>query len=263
MGIANAVAGKPALDPLVSVIVPVFNEVATVNEVISRVLALPFRKEIIVVDDGSTDGTRRTLAVWKDNTNVRAISHAQNMGKGAAIRTALRVANGTFTLIQDADLEYAPEELPHVLRPLLDGQTDIVYGSRYTDVATRHPHFVSHYGVKALNCLIYLLYRVRLTDHATCYKAFRTELLRRMNLQCEGFEFCTEVTAKACRLHVPIMEVPIGYIPRDYAQGKKIGPLDGVRSALSLFRHRLWLEGANTSSPLLPVPSEVPMASNV
>lgn len=241
---ADSVERQPMLDPLVTVIVPVFNEACTINEIIARVMLLPFRKEVLVVDDGSTDETKAKLRCWQDDPNVRVISHATNQGKGTAIRTAIRSSSGTFVLIQDADLEYAPEELAQVLAPLIAGKARVVYGSRYMEGAPRHPHLISHYGVQFLNCLIRILYRVRLSDHATCYKAFRTDLLRRMDLQCKRFEFCTEVTAKSCRLGVPIMEVPISYVPRSYEHGKKIGVVDGVRALICLFQHRFWQESS-------------------
>ena len=211
-------------DSLVTVIIPVFNEAATVNQIISRVAALPFHKEIIVVDDGSTDATANELRTWQDSPVVSIFSHDTNQGKGAAICTAIKAASGKYTLIQDADLEYAPEDLHRVLSPLLTGEAEIAYGSRYIHTSRRHPHFFSHHGVRLLNLLVRILYGVRLTDHATCYKAFRTELLQRMDLQCQRFEFCTEVTAKACRMGIPIREVSVSYSPRDYDAGKKNSP---------------------------------------
>ncbi len=242
-----------------SVIIPAFNEEKTINEIVTRVVELPFRKEVVVVDDGSTDSTADVLLQLKRNPEVRVLTHETNQGKGAAIRSGIRVATGAYTVIQDADLEYAPEDLHRVLAPLANGEADIVYGSRYSSEAPQHPHFVSRNGVRLLNQLVWLLYRVRLTDQATCYKAFRSDVLRRMDLECRKFEFCAEVTAKACRMQIPIIEVPIGYDPRGYSDGKKIRTRDGIQCVAALFRYCRWKESPERPShkpapgKLLPV----------
>jgi len=230
-----------------SVIIPVFNEEKTINEIVTRVVDLSFRKEIIVVDDGSTDSTSKHLLQWKNTPQVRVLTHASNQGKGSAIRSGIGVATGAYTVIQDADLEYSPEDLHRVLTPLASGNAEIVYGSRYSSPAVQHPHFVSRHGVRLLNRLVWFLYRIRLTDQATCYKAFRSEVLRRMDLQCCKFEFCAEVTAKACRMQIPILEVPIAYEPRGYLDGKKIRTRDGIQCAATLFRYGRWTESDRVS----------------
>ena len=227
-------------DQLTSVIIPVFNEERTIHQILQRVVDLSFAKEVIVVDDGSTDSTPQQLADWERNSKVRVLTHTKNQGKGSAIRTGITCSTGAYAVIQDADLEYAPEDLLRVLAPLTNGEADVVYGSRYFSQAISHPHFVSRYGVQLLNQLVWFLYRTRLTDQATCYKAFRTDVLRRMDLQCRRFEFCGEVTAKACRMQLPILEVPIAYEPRDYSEGKKIRTRDGIQCIAALFRYRFW-----------------------
>ena len=226
----------------VTVIIPVFNEEQTISEVVSQVYELPFEKEIIVVDDGSDDATPAMLESWHDLDNIVVITHEENQGKGSAIRSGIEVAGGSIVVIQDADLEYDPNDLQKVLMPLVLGEADIVYGSRYRDGQTRHPHATSHYGVKLLNRMVRWLYGVRLTDEATCYKAIRKSILRRMQLECRGFEFCPEVTAKACRMGLDIVEVPIGYHARGYDAGKKIRLRDGLTAITTLWRYRNWAE---------------------
>ena len=232
---------------LLSVIIPVFNEQTTINEIISRVVDLPIDKEIIVVDDGSTDETPHHLNSWSQHPLVRTAALETNQGKGAAIRHGIGVAQGKFVVVQDADLEYEPRDLVRLLPLLISGKADVVYGSRYLGHQTKHPHLVSRYGVALLNLLVWLLYRVRLSDEATCYKATRTELLRRMDLRCNRFEFCPEVTAKACRMGLSIAEVPISYSARDYDAGKKIRLRDGLTAITTLWRYRRWRESVSVS----------------
>jgi glycosyltransferase involved in cell wall biosynthesis len=226
---------------LLTVIVPVFNEARTIDELLRRVLAAPFDKQVVVVDDGSTDGTRRRLNRWEGSPQLTVAYHARNRGKGAAVRTGLRNARGLFTLVQDADLEYDPRDYGSVLSPLVEGQAKVVYGSRYLGPNTRtDAQWRFRCGVTLLNYLVRLLYGVRLTDEATCYKAFPTDILRRMELRCERFEFCPEVTAKACRMGLAIQEVPIRYSPRTAKEGKKIGMRDGIAAIRELWKWRNW-----------------------
>ncbi len=227
---------------LCTVVIPVFNEVTTVNQIVDRVLDQPFNKEIIVVDDGSTDGTAAGLVRWTRTNNVQLLRHSVNRGKGAAIRSALARAKGWVTVIQDADLEYSPEDLPQVVQPVLDGEARIVFGSRYAQPGSQHPHLVSHYGVGMLNRVVRSVYRTDLSDQATCFKAFRTDVLRRMELECQRFEFCAEVTAKACRMGISIREVSVNYAPRSYSDGKKLTTADGIRCLYSLLRYCRWSE---------------------
>lgn len=241
----------PQESTLLSVIVPVYNEVATVTRLLDRVLAVPYPKQLIVVDDGSTDGSTALLKQWADHPEVILLQHPHNRGKGAAIRTGLAHAQGRFTLVQDADLEYDPRDYPRLLEPLLQGRADIVYGSRYLrpSPGSRSCGRLFRYGVALLNLAVRLLYGVRLTDEATCYKVFPTDVLRAMDLQCERFEFCPEVTAKACRMVLTIAEVPICYTPRTAAEGKKIRWTDGWEALATLWKWRHW-QPATTAMPL-------------
>ncbi len=227
--------------PLLSVIVPVFNEERTVVALLRRVHDGPYphpQKEVIVVDDGSTDGTPTILAGWADREGVLALRHPVNRGKGAAVRTGLARARGRIVIVQDADLEYCPGDYPLLVEKLRRGEARVVYGSRYLvpDAALRWDRF--RVAVALLNGLVRVLYGQRLTDEATCYKAFLAELLPALDLQAERFELCAELTAKFCRLGIPIVEVPISYRPRTAAEGKKIGWRDAWQTFWALLRWR-------------------------
>lgn len=222
--------------PDVTVILPVYNEEATIQEVLRRLIALPLYKEIIVVDDASTDKTAELISAFEDK--VVRITQPQNAGKGAAIRAALQAARGKVTVIQDADLEYFPEEIPKLVEPILKGETEVVYGNRFS--RGMHPKMALPNKVvnKLLSLFVGLLFLRRVTDEATCYKAIKTSMLRRMNLTCNRFEFCPEVTAKAIRMGLKIKEIPISYEPRTKAAGKKIRWTDGVEAFWTLLKHR-------------------------
>jgi dolichol-phosphate mannosyltransferase len=219
----------------VSVIVPVYDEVAHLEELLRAVLASPVKKEIIVVDDGSTDGTREKLRSLPPREGVTVIFHERNCGKGASIRTALEYARGEYVLIQDSDLEYDPQDYPALLRPLQEGKTNVVYGVR-PDRPERGLRFFL--GAKFLTHLTNLLYGTRIHDEATCYKVFRRSLLARVRLECKRFEFCPEVTSKLCRMGEKIEEVPISYNPRSAVEGKKIRHSDGWQAIWTLLRYR-------------------------
>ncbi len=241
--VAETVAsGSPETGAVLTVIVPVYNEVQTIGELLRRVLAAPYAKQVIVVDDGSTDGTVEALEAWDEHPEVILLQHSKNGGKGAAIRTGLEHAEGRFAIIQDADLEYDPRDYPRLIEPLLAGDEQVVYGSRYLHrrEGVRRRWRLFRWGVSVLNVCVRLLYGVRLTDEATCYKAFPTALLRTMDLQCERFEFCPEVTAKACRLGLRIHEVAIRYDARDMHAGKKIRWTDGLEALATLWKWRNW-----------------------
>jgi hypothetical protein len=225
--------------PLLTVIVPVYNEAPTIGRILARVLSAPYAKQVIVVDDGSTDATPDILRILAERPEVTVLTHDRNRGKGRAIRTALVHAQGTYILIQDADLEYWPEDYPLLIEPLLAREADVVYGSRYLNPSQRHGHGLFRYGVSFLNLCVRWLYGVRLTDEATCYKVFPTSTLQAMNLQCERFEFCPEVTAKACRMGLRIREVPIRYDARGSAEGKKIRWTDGMAAFRTLWTFRV------------------------
>lgn len=224
--------------PLLSVLVPVYNERATLETLLVRVLDVPVDKEVLVVDDGSRDGTREVLETLARRLPLRAFYHERNRGKGCAIRTALPEARGRVVIVQDADLEYEPEEYPKLIEPILRGEVNVVYGSRY--LHRDNPLPFTHYkvGVLMLNALANMLYGTRLSDEATCYKVFRASLIQSLPLRCVRFEFCPEVTARLAKRGERILEVPIRYHYRTRAQGKKIGWRDGLEAVWTLIRYR-------------------------
>ncbi len=227
--------------PELTVIIPVYNEVATIAAVLDAVAGVPFSEQVIVIDDGSTDGTPEAITAWLDRTgaDVEVLRHAANRGKGAAIRTGLARARGVATLVQDADLEYDVADYPRVAGPILAGEVDVVYGSRYLRPDNHLPWTSYRVCVHLLNLMARVLYGLKITDEATCYKAFRTNILKRMDLRCERFEFCPEVTAKVGRMHLDIREVPICYRPRSRDEGKKIRWWDGVEAIGTLLYWRI------------------------
>jgi len=234
---ATAMEGPGKSAPLViSVIVPVYNETDTIRELLDRLRVAPFPKEIIVVDDCSTDGTRGVLAGERDIILVR---HDMNRGKGAAIRTGIARASGEVIIIQDADLEYDPDEIPKVVAPIIEGRADVAYGSRFMHGLPKGMPFANKIANVLLVWAVRILYRYRLSDEATCYKAFRAPVLKSMTLRCERFEFCPEVTAKALRTGLRIVETDlVNYHPRTQKKGKKIRWTDGVEAVLTLIRYR-------------------------
>jgi dolichol-phosphate mannosyltransferase len=223
-----------------TVLIPAYNEADTITQVLDAVTDAAYRKQIIVIDDGSKDGTVELIKEWARNSPQRLTleCHEKNRGKGAAIRTGLEKAIGEVVLIQDADLECDPSDYPSLVEPILRGEVDAVYGSRYTHPTNKIPWTPNRICVHLLNVMVRVLYGHKTTDEATCYKAVRRELLQRMNLQCERFEFCPEVTAKLCRMGARIQEVPILYYPRSVAAGKKIRWWDGVEAINTLIRWR-------------------------
>lgn len=234
---------------LLSIILPAFNERATIREILQRIWDIPISKQVIVVDDCSTDGTFEWLNGWEHAPSIVIVRHERNQGKGASIRTALELAQGRFVVVQDADLEYDPQDIPRLIAPMLVEEGVAVYGSRYlTDpIRVLRLRRTFELGVLLLNFMVWRLYRTRLTDEATCYKVFRTADLRAMELTCERFEFCPEVTAKACRLGIEILEVPVSYVPRSANEGKKLRARDGWQALCTLWKFRKW-------SPVRPRP---------
>jgi len=222
-----------------TIVIPVFNEKETIHDIIAAVEATPFRKEIIVVDDGSTDGTRDTLGAIQ-NANLRVIMHDRNQGKGAALQTGFSHAAGDIVIIQDADLEYDPEEYPVLLKPILDGKADVVYGSRFAGHGAHRVLYFWHYvGNRFLTLLSNLFTNLNLTDMETCYKVFTREALAGVEIKEKRFGFEPEITAKMAKKKLRIYEVPISYYGRTYEQGKKINWKDGVRALWCILRYNL------------------------
>jgi len=223
--------------PTLSVIIPVYNEAATLPELLKRVMGVPVEKEILIVDDGSTDGTREFLDRITD-TGVSIFRHEANRGKGAAIRTALPHTRGQFVIIQDGDLEYDPMDYLVLLRAI-DDSDGVVYGSRNLNPRSGKSYLRYWFGGIALSWLANGLYGYRLTDEATGYKLFRSSLIQSIDLGCVGFEFCAEVTAKLGKRKIRIKEVPISYCPRNFEEGKKIRWTDGLKAGWTLIKVRV------------------------
>ncbi len=222
-----------------SVVVPVYNERPTLAELIRRMRAgqLPLELEVIAVDDGSTDGSAQVLQALQDST-VRVLTHGRNQGKGAAVRTGLAAARGDLVLIQDADLEYDPEDWLRLLDPILKGKAKVVYGSRFT--GERKNMFPLHWlGNRLLTLTTTVLYQTTLSDMETCYKLFDREVLKGIRIESDHFDFEPEITAKVLRRGERIYEVPISYAGREFAEGKKITWRDGFAAMSALIRYRL------------------------
>jgi glycosyltransferase involved in cell wall biosynthesis len=224
-------------DPLLSVVMPCYNERDTIEEIIRRVLTVPIRTELIVVDDGSTDGTREILAKMGEQHRFRVILQARNGGKGAALRRGFQEVKGDLVVIQDADLEYSPEEFPQLIELICEGRADVVYGSRFLG---RHRVFLfTHYaGNRFLTFVTNVLYNTMLTDMETCYKVMRTEVLKSMSLESNGFGIEPELTAKIFKRNYRVYEVPITYDGRGYEEGKKITWRDGFVALWVLLKYR-------------------------
>ena len=223
-----------------SVVMPVFNEKKTILEVLERVRAVDIPKEIIIVDDFSTDGTRDILQALPPSDDLKIVFQPRNMGKGAALRTGFGVVSGEIVIIQDADLEYDPTEYPVLIQPILDNKADVVFGSRFLGGPHRVLLFWHSVGNRILTNLSNMLTDLNLTDMETCYKAFRAELLKKITLRENRFGFEPEFTAKVSKARCRIYEVPISYSGRDYAEGKKIGWKDGVAAIYFIFKYKLF-----------------------
>ena len=222
--------------PDVTVLVPVLNEEDTIGEIIDRLLALPISKQIVVVDDGSHDDTPQILARYGDK--IKVLRNEQKGGKGAAIRQMLPFATGQTVIIQDADLEYFPEQIPDLIKPILEGKANVVYGTRFAEGLPKNMALPNKVVNVMLAWSVRILFWRGITDEATCYKAFRRDVLLKMNLSCQRFEFCPEVTAKSLRLGERIMEIPIKYEPRTIHAGKKIRWTDAPEAFWTLLKHR-------------------------
>jgi len=228
-----------------SIVMPVFDEKTTLEEIVRRVLAVEvgLDKELVIVDDGSTDGTRdlydKILADHPDGT-VQLHLHEKNQGKGAALRTGFSHATGDIVLVQDADLEYDPKDYHRLLKPILDGRADVVYGSRFVGSEEHRVLFFWHMvGNRLLTLMSNALTNLNLTDMETCYKVFRAEVLKNITIKSNRFDFEPEITAKVAKGKWRIYEVGVSYSGRDYAEGKKIGFRDAVKAVWTIFRYRV------------------------
>lgn len=223
-----------------SVVIPVYNERATIETLLGRVEAVGLADEILIVDDGSTDGTRELLhQLAAGRPHLRLILHEKNAGKGAAVRTGIQQARMDLVMIQDADLEYDPRDVPALLAPLHEGKADVVYGSRFMGAPHRTTMFWHLVANKLLTLLTNILYNAILTDMETGYKVFRRELIQSIPLRANRFDFEPEVTAKLLRRKVRLFEVPISFNPREYSEGKKIKLHDAFHAVWALVRYRL------------------------
>ncbi|MBI4376042.1 MAG: glycosyltransferase family 2 protein [Elusimicrobia bacterium] len=221
-----------------SIVIPVYNERNTVKAVVDRVQKVPIDKEIIVVDDGSRDGSAEVLRTQVEGLpGVRVIYQNPNQGKGAALRRGFAQARGEVVIVQDADLELNPEEIPRVAAPVLEGRCEVAYGSRFMNLAPNWGS-IHYWGNRGLTWLTNLLYGASVSDMETCYKCCRREVLSRFRIESDRFDFEPEITAKLLRLGYRIEEVPVSYKPRTEAQGKKIGWRDGFKAVLTLLKYR-------------------------
>ncbi len=223
-----------------SVVIPVYNEQASLRDVVQRVEGVDYDKEIILVDDGSTDGSRAILEEYKGREGYHVLFHARNRGKGAALRTGFACATGDVIIIQDADLEYNPKDYAILLEPILDGRADVVYGSRFLGGPHRVLFYWHYVGNKFLTTLSNMLTNLNLTDMETGYKVFSKKVIDSINLKCDRFGFEPEITSKIARRNFRIYEVPISYSGRDYSEGKKITWKDGMAALWFIFRFRFF-----------------------
>jgi glycosyltransferase involved in cell wall biosynthesis len=243
MSVARIRGGSPlpAEELVLSVLIPVFNERQTIERLLNEVHAVPVRKQVVCVDDCSTDGTREELQRLKAAGRIDVLQmHEVNRGKGAAIRTALAASTGNVVIVQDADLEYDPADWPGLLEPIIDGRADAVFGSRFLGGPHRVLYFWHSVGNRALTTFSNMFTNLNLTDMETCYKAIRGDLARSLRLTSDRFGFEPEVTARLARAQARIYEVPISYSGRTYAEGKKIGWRDGVAAIWHILRYNLW-----------------------
>lgn len=230
---------------ILSIIIPSYNEEKTIAIVLEKLLAVELphdaQKEIVVVDDGSIDSTEKEVRNVREKypeATIKYVRQEKNQGKGMAIRRGIEEVTGDFVVIQDADLEYEPEDFCLMLPFLQKGEYEVVYGSRFQNRRNRHSYQSFYWGGRLVSFVTNVLYRQNLTDEPTCYKMFTSKLLKSIPLKCTGFEFCPEVTAKVSKLGHWILEVPIHYYPRSVEEGKKIKWTDGVEALLVLFKYR-------------------------
>jgi glycosyltransferase involved in cell wall biosynthesis len=237
---------------LVSLVIPVYNEAATLKQLVARVVAVDFDKELVFVDDGSTDGSRelladlelRSLGAWlppgtrqSGENRVRVVLQPRNAGKGAALRTGFACASGDIVMVQDADLEYDPKDIPRVIQPIVDGIADVCFGSRFVGSPRRALYFWHMVVNKSLTLLSNALNDINITDMETCYKAFRADVIKSIEIEEERFGIEPELTSKVAKRRLRIYEVPISYQGRTYEEGKKIGWKDGVRALYCIVKY--------------------------
>lgn len=224
----------------ISIVIPAYNEAQTIDAILERVRSVPLDKEIIVVDDASRDGTRERLRELDAAGTIRLVEHPTNRGKGAALRSGFECATGDVVVIQDADLEYDPADIPKLVKPIADGLADVCYGSRFQGGASHRVLYFWHaVGNKLLTLLSNMFTNLNLTDMEVCYKAFRREILQQLRVEEDRFGFEPEITAKVARLGARVYEVGISYYGRTYEEGKKIGWQDGVRALWCILKYNL------------------------
>jgi glycosyltransferase involved in cell wall biosynthesis len=236
--LVDAYLGNDA--PTVSIIIPAYNEIGTIDAIVKSIRSLPVTKQIIVVDDGSTDGTREYIAQLGELPGLDVCLHEVNCGKGSAIQSGIQRAIGEIVIVQDADLEYEPNDILKVIEPIIRGESDVVYGSRYLANPTQDGSALHRFGNKFLTGLSNIATGQQLTDMETCYKAFRRDLIQSIRIEQNRFGFEPEITAKLARKKVRIQEVPISYKPRSWDEGKKIGVKDLINTLWCIFRYRLF-----------------------
>lgn len=222
-----------------SVLMPVYNECETLEQIVQQVVSTGLVHEIVMVDDGSTDGSRELMKRWDGDPVVRVFFHEKNKGKGSAIRTAISHATGEVMVIQDADLEYDPRDYPKLLQPIEEGRADVVYGSRFLGGPARKVYFWHRVGNLMLTLMTNVLYNIDLTDMETCYKCFRADVVQNMQLRSRRFELEPEITAKIAKRGYRIYEVPISYYGREYHEGKKITGWDAIPAIWTLLKYRV------------------------
>lgn len=234
----------PKKDTL-SIIIPAYNEAATIHLILNKIIGVnlinELEKEIVIVNDCSSDNTKEVVEQYISNhlgENVRLVNQAKNQGKGAAIRRGLEEITGDYVIIQDADLEYNPEDYNVLLKPFLENDLQVIYGSRFLKKENKHSYQTFYLGGRLVTIVTNILFGQKLTDEPTCYKLFRTDFIQSIPLKCNGFEFCPEVTAKVAKRGIKIMEVPIEYYPRSIEEGKKIKWTDGIEALWTLLKYR-------------------------